>query len=178
MNKFETDVLIVGAGAAALVTAVSTSRRGVTILSPDGESASMASDYAQGGIAAAVGEDGSAALHLRDTLAAGHYQGAVRAAEIACVGLSVGLPDLPCVRHRPVSRSASSDAGGSLSHGGIAVDLEGRTSLPRLRAMGETACTGMHGANRLASNSLLDAVVFGRRIGRALSRQRSWSLAV
>jgi L-aspartate oxidase len=56
--------------------------------------------------------------------------------------------------------------------GGIAVDLDGRTSLPRLWAIGEAACTGMHGANRLASNSLLEAVVFGRRLGRALSRER------
>lgn len=57
--------------------------------------------------------------------------------------------------------------------GGIAVDLEGRASLPRLWAVGEAACTGMHGANRLASNSLLESVVFGRRVGRALGRKRS-----
>jgi len=62
--------------------------------------------------------------------------------------------------------------------GGIAVDLEGRTSLPGLWAVGEAACTGMHGANRLASNSLLEAVVFGRRLGRALSRERNRLLDV
>ncbi|AMN47581.1 L-aspartate oxidase [Steroidobacter denitrificans] len=56
--------------------------------------------------------------------------------------------------------------------GGVAVDLEGRTSLPGLWAVGEAACTGMHGANRLASNSLLEAVVFGRRLGQVLSRER------
>lgn len=56
--------------------------------------------------------------------------------------------------------------------GGIAVDLEGRASLPHLWVVGEAACTGLHGANRLASNSLLEAVVFGRRVGRALGRQR------
>lgn len=56
--------------------------------------------------------------------------------------------------------------------GGVAVDLDGRTSLPRLWAVGEAACTGLHGANRLASNSLLEAVVFGRRLGRALDRVR------
>ena len=55
--------------------------------------------------------------------------------------------------------------------GGIAVDLEGRTSLPGLWAVGEAACTGLHGANRLASNSLLEAVVFGRRAGRALRHE-------
>jgi L-aspartate oxidase len=54
--------------------------------------------------------------------------------------------------------------------GGIAVDLRGRTTLPRLWAVGEAACTGLHGANRLASNSLLEVVVFGRRVGRALER--------
>jgi L-aspartate oxidase len=53
--------------------------------------------------------------------------------------------------------------------GGIAVDLDGRTSLPALWAVGEAAYTGMHGANRLASNSLLEAVVLGRRVGRVLS---------
>jgi L-aspartate oxidase len=42
-------------------------------------------------------------------------------------------------------------------------DLEGATSLPGLLAVGEVACTGLHGANRLASNSLLEGVVFGRR---------------
>jgi L-aspartate oxidase len=47
--------------------------------------------------------------------------------------------------------------------GGIATDLDGRSTLPGLYAAGECACTGVHGANRLASNSLLECVVFGRR---------------
>jgi L-aspartate oxidase len=50
------------------------------------------------------------------------------------------------------------------SSGGVRVDLAGRTSIPGLYACGETACTGAHGANRLASNSLLEGLVFGTRI--------------
>ncbi len=49
--------------------------------------------------------------------------------------------------------------------GGIAVDAQGRASLPGLWACGETASSGLHGANRLASNSLLEALVFGARVG-------------
>ena len=47
--------------------------------------------------------------------------------------------------------------------GGVDVDLDGQTSIPNLLAIGECACTGFHGANRLASNSLLEGVVFGHR---------------
>ncbi|MFN3557999.1 MAG: L-aspartate oxidase [Brevundimonas sp.] len=53
--------------------------------------------------------------------------------------------------------------------GGIAAGLDGRTSLPGLFAVGECAATGVHGANRLASNSLLEAAAFGRRTGRAVA---------
>ena len=48
--------------------------------------------------------------------------------------------------------------------GGVAVDLHGRSSVPGLFATGEVACSGVHGANRLASNSLLEGLVFSRRI--------------
>ncbi|HEX5761927.1 MAG TPA: FAD-dependent oxidoreductase [Solirubrobacterales bacterium] len=51
--------------------------------------------------------------------------------------------------------------------GGVAVDLDGRSSLPGLYAVGESACTGLHGANRLASNSLSECFVFGSRAARA-----------
>jgi L-aspartate oxidase len=52
--------------------------------------------------------------------------------------------------------------------GGIATDLEGRSSVPGLYAAGETASTGVHGANRLASNSLLEGLVFGARAAQAM----------
>ena len=54
--------------------------------------------------------------------------------------------------------------------GGVKTDLWGRTSLPGLYAAGETACTGVHGANRLASNSLLEGLVFGARSGQAMMK--------
>ena len=54
--------------------------------------------------------------------------------------------------------------------GGVASDADGRTSLPGLYVCGEAAATGLHGANRLASNSLLEALVFGARVADAVTR--------
>jgi L-aspartate oxidase len=54
--------------------------------------------------------------------------------------------------------------------GGVVTDLDGASSLPGLWACGEAACTGVHGANRLASNSLLEGMVFGPRIIEAIER--------
>lgn len=56
--------------------------------------------------------------------------------------------------------------------GGILTDLDGATSLPGLWAVGETSCTGVHGANRLASNSLLEGMVFGARAVEAIAAGR------
>ena len=64
--------------------------------------------------------------------------------------------------------------------GGVASDLDGRTSVPGLFVAGEAAATGVHGANRLASNSLLEGLVFGRRAGTAAASHLSdgdWAYA-
>jgi L-aspartate oxidase len=58
--------------------------------------------------------------------------------------------------------------------GGIRTDLEGRSSVVGLFACGEAACTGVHGANRLASNSLLEGLVFGRRIAETILAGEPW----
>jgi L-aspartate oxidase len=57
--------------------------------------------------------------------------------------------------------------------GGVESDIDGRTTISGLYAAGEVACTGVHGANRLASNSLLEGLVFGARAGLAMRKDKA-----
>ena len=99
------------------------------------------------------------------------------------VALSLAHLDPARVRERfPTIAAACREAGldltsdripvGPAAHylmGGIDTDIDGRTSLSGLSAAGEAACTGVHGANRLASNSLLEGLVFGARAAAAMA---------
>ena len=100
----------------------------------------------------------------------------------APVYLTMAHLDPIFVRHRfPTIARACADAGLDLATdripvspaahyvmGGVETDLDGRTSVAQLYAAGEAACTGVHGANRLASNSLLEGLVFGARAALAM----------
>jgi L-aspartate oxidase len=80
------------------------------------------------------------------------------AASVRAIGLDPGKDWLPIA---PAAHYLS---------GGIVTDLDGASALPGLWAAGEVACTGVHGANRLASNSLLEGMVFAPRIVEAIAR--------
>jgi L-aspartate oxidase len=103
-------------------------------------------------VARAIAERGHAGLDLR-SIERERFPGLM--ATLARAGYD------PATEPIPVSPAAH------YSVGGIVTDLDGATTLPGLYAAGECAATGVHGANRLASNSLLECLVFGRRAGLA-----------
>jgi L-aspartate oxidase len=90
---------------------------------------------------------------------AGFIQGRFPRIYETCLAYGVDISKAPAPVH-PAAHYAM---------GGVWTDLDGRTSVAGLYAAGEVACTGVHGANRLASNSLLEGVVFGARAGAAMS---------
>lgn len=136
-------------------------RRFMTAVHPDAELAPR--DVVARGIAAAVREQGGAPVLLDATgLDPDHlvrrFPGLTRATRAAGFDWTrEGVPVAPAAHY---------------AMGGVVTDAEGRTSLPGLLAVGETACTGVHGANRLASNSLLEGLVFGVRAADAVAVPR------
>jgi L-aspartate oxidase len=99
-------------------------------------------------VARAIGERGAALLDLRPVDRSRFPSLMHRLAEAG---------------YRPEDEPVPVEPAAHYTMGGIVTDLEGRTELPGLYAAGECACTGVHGANRLASNSMLECLVFGRR---------------
>ncbi|WP_263091310.1 L-aspartate oxidase [Curtobacterium sp. RIT-PI-V] len=136
-------------------------RRFMTAVHPDAELAPR--DVVARGIAAAVRDQGGAPVLLDATglgadFLTGRFPGLTRATRAAGFDWTrQGVPVSPAAHY---------------SMGGIATDAEGRTSLPGLLAIGEAACTGVHGANRLASNSLLEGLVFAVRAADAVAAPR------
>ena len=132
------------------------------LLGPEPDADLKARDIVARAVHAAVAEGRGAFLDARAAVG-DHFPEAFPAVFAAC--MAAGLD--PRVSPIPVAPAAH------YHMGGVAADPDGRTSLPGLFAVGECAATGVHGANRLASNSLLEAAAFGRRTGRAAASERS-----
>lgn len=157
-----------------------------TLLFKDGETKGLVSEAVRGAGAVLVDENGSrlmTGVHPMLDLAPRHvtahtiYTARERGKEVF---LDISMID-HFSRKFPTIASLCRQHGVSLedghipvapgSHflmGGIQTDASGRTSIPGLYAVGEAACTGVHGANRLASNSLLEGLAFGERLAEAV----------
>lgn len=153
------------------------------LVSPRGHDGFLLTEALRGEGALLVGDDGERfvdELAPRDQVAAA-IDHILRARPGATVGLDLRAVDLrhfPNIaatleaerldpRRAPISVAPAAH----YLMGGIVTDLHGETTLPGLYAVGECACTGLHGANRLASNSLAECLVFGRRAGEAATAQ-------
>lgn len=116
----------------------------------------------------------SAVLHERIDACARHLW--LDATALGADMLETGFPTVTAAcRARgidPVTEFIPVAPGAHYSCGGIQADLDGCTSVPGLYAVGEAASTGLHGANRLASNSVTEALIAGRRAGKALGSAR------
>ena len=119
-------------------------------------------DVVSRAMAARMAEQGADHLWLDATgLAQFDQRFPTIAASLAGIGLDPAVDWLPIA---PAAHHLS---------GGVVTDLRGATALPGLWAAGEVACTGVHGANRLASNSLLEGMVFGARLAEAIADGRT-----
>lgn len=134
---------------------------------PDAELAPR--DVVARGIAAAMARQGGTPVVLDATgLGAEYLRRRFPGITAACAERGIDWTTTPV----PVTPAAH------YAMGGVRTDLDGRTTLPGLYAVGEVACTGVHGANRLASNSLLESLVFAWRAADALeSPWRAFALA-
>ncbi|MEQ7153785.1 L-aspartate oxidase [Brevundimonas aurifodinae] len=130
------------------------------LLGPEPDADLKARDIVARAVHAGVAEGRGVFLDCRAAIG-DHFPQAFPAVFAAC--MAAGLD--PRLSPIPVAPAAH------YHMGGIVADPDGRTSLPGLFAVGECAATGVHGANRLASNSLLEAAAFGRRTGRAAAEQ-------
>ena len=160
-----------------------------TVLSVDGAPRFLLSEAMRGEGARLVNQTGEAFVQRYEPagdLASRDLVSRAIVREVERTGTPVYLTmahlDPDFVRHRfPMIAQACAEAGLDLARdrvpispaahyvmGGVETDLDGRTSLPGLLAAGEVACTGVHGANRLASNSLLEGLVFGARAAAAM----------
>lgn len=125
-------------------------------LHPDAELAPR--DVVARGVFAEIAAGRGAFIDARQALGR-HFAAHFPTAYAACAGVGID----PAVQPIPIAPAAH------YHMGGVVTDAHGRTSLPGLWAAGEVASTGVHGANRLASNSLLEAVVFGARVAADLA---------
>ena len=166
MMQFHPTTLYVAGSARALVTEAvrgegahlvdKNGERFMPTVHPDAELAPR--DVVARGIVEQIRRTGHTHVYLDARhLDAGRFRGRFPGLMAACAQFDID----PTIDRIPVHPSAH------YFIGGVSVDADGRTNVPGLFAVGECACSGLHGANRLASNSLLEGLVFGHRAGTA-----------